>query len=148
MQGCSRQAIIRGQSHKCPWSHTAIFLPSSNKDKICGGWGGLPMVWLSSGDGLIVLRSNSNYTSSLRGQHVAPIIAPPSFHPQMSLPITLFRTHCNPAPRALHFRASQNKMFLSPQSVTVLGEHQLHDWLTPINPRSHDPFCVGPERKH
>lgn len=48
-----------------PWSQTSTFLPSGNRDKICDGWRGLPMVWLSSGQGLSVLCCKNNCISSL-----------------------------------------------------------------------------------
>ena len=61
-QGCSCQAIIECQSHKCPGIAS---LYHSNKDKTQDGWRGQPVVWLSSGSGFIILCS-INCISSLQ----------------------------------------------------------------------------------
>lgn len=125
-QGCRHQAVLRGQPHKCAWSQTSVLLPSNNRDKTCDGRRGLPMVWSSSGSGLIVLCRKSNCIPSVEeGQRVAPMISPPGFHPQMSPPMTTFRTHCNPAPGALRFHAQQNAPFFSPHFATALSDHKL-----------------------
>ena len=127
-QGCSCQAIIECQSHKCPGITS---LHNSNKDKTQDGWRGQPVVCLSSGFGLIILCS-INCISSLQRRVACGF----HYHPIQLLPSNVSAQDPSATWQPGHFAFLLNKqkcLFLL--FVTVLHYSQLL-WITPINPIS------------